>query len=179
MSFRCLFKNFKNLVLLLMLHTAQVGAAVSIVNVNAASQHISSTPWSGKFKTLDGAQYNVSHYYEPENFLFSGDATLSVALSDSLELLIPLSLDAGYRSSLFQTKPFFSAGLGLVLLLDSSALVFTATNIGQVGGETSERPCVDELDRKFHCGLGIPWSDYNPIQPDVSSAFRLAFTLRF
>ena len=76
-------------------------------------------------------------------------------------LLVPLALDAGYDAELMQTRPM--AGLGIGAAIDFGAqtvLSLRAENILRLGGQTSEQPCYDDFRRRFHCGTGMAWTDY-------------------
>ena len=46
-----------------------------------------------------------------------------------------------------------------------------------IGGSVQEKACIDILKREFHCGTGLPWSDYEgyELPQDLGLLFRFSF----
>ena len=154
-------------------------AGVSVIGFKADSKHKTSIPWDGQFFSLDGNYFDVSNFYASRKLEFSASGTAVIEFTKTIDFLVPFAVDAGYDSSLYQTTPSLSAGFGLVYSNENYAFALSAGNLVSIGGKVSERACTDEFNRKFHCGLGIAWTDYTTIQPKIEENYRLAFSMRF
>ena len=46
-----------------------------------------------------------------------------------------------------------------------------------MGGSVQENACIDTLKREFHCGTGLPWSDYEgyELPQDLGLLLRYSF----
>lgn len=154
-------------------------AEVSVIGFKADSKHKTSTPWDGRFFSLDGNYFDVSNFYASRKLEFSASGTAVIDFTKKIDFLVPFAADVGYDSSLYQTTPSLSAGLGFVYANENYAVALSASNLVSFGGKVRERACSDEFNRKFHCGLGIAWTDYTVVQPSIEESYRLAFSMRF
>lgn len=134
---------------------------MSLVRLNVTPQHAASKVWRGHFTALNGRFFNAAHFYRNRDVALSAAAIWAKPMSERVSLLVPLALDAGYDAELMQTRPM--AGLGIGAAIDFGAqtvLSLRAENILRLGGQTSEQPCYDDFRRRFHCGTGMAWTDY-------------------
>ena len=97
----------------------------------------------------------------------------------NVTLTVPWSFDAGYDSALFQTDPALQLGVRADLSFQNKSVTFGVDNLLSIGGNVTERPCLDQLFRDFHCGTGLPWTDKpNPSTADTQTyhiTYRVAF----
>lgn len=132
-----------------------------LIGLRAQSEHLSSEVWEGRFVSLNGQSYNVSHLFKPSNPLFSASTTLAINPEARVTLLIPVSIDAGYQSQLFNTEASVSFGFGSSISTGRQALItLQVHDLLVAGGKVHERPCRDKFRRHFHCGTGKAWTDY-------------------
>lgn len=85
---------------------------------------------------------------------------LTIKESRRLRLAVPLHYDNGYDAALYQATPYL--GLGLEAQWAPSERMVLGLHLHdalQFGGDVSEQPCRDGLQRPFHCGTGLPWTD--------------------
>lgn len=134
---------------------------MSLIQLNLAPQHAASKTWHGHFTALNGEFFNTTHFYRNRDVALSARAMWSKPMSERVSLLVPLALDAGYNAELMQTRPMAGLGIGAAIGLGHQTILSVrAENIIRLGGQTSEQPCYDDFRRRFHCGTGMAWTDY-------------------
>lgn len=146
----------------IILFTGPVAANdVQLVSLKATSQHAASKVWSGRFRGLNGRDYNASAFYKPTKPQLSATGLLMINSQDRVSWLLPISIDAGYHAKLYQADPLASIGFGTAVSLDAQSVVtFRVDNLLVSGGKISERPCYDSYRRRYHCGSGLAWTDF-------------------
>lgn len=169
------------LILILAFQSTELCASETVVisDVFVVSSHRATNVWTGKFTAYDGTQFDVSHYYNSEAPELSASFNISKYITDQITLFSPVFIDAGYQSHLYTVNPLLTAGIGLVMAQQSSQISFYATNLFQYGGAVSETSCYDWLNRDFHCGTGIPWTDYQQKTSQLPVTFRLNLKFLF
>ena len=146
---------------------------ITLVSLKAQSEHLGSKVWSGKFRGLNGRDYNASEFYQSENPEFSATALLMLQPQQAVSWLLPISVDAGYQSKLYAAAPLASIGFGAAISLNRlSVLTVRADNLLVAGGAVSERPCYDGYRRRYHCGTGLAWTDFQ--RQDIDRRGNLA-----
>jgi hypothetical protein len=128
--------------------------------VQASDSHRTSYVWEGRFRTLNGASYNMRHLYQSKRPQINAKLAILAHEDARWRLTVPLHFDNGYQADLYQAQPFF--GLGLVTQWAASERVVLGFHLHdalKLGGKVSEQPCHDGFRRRFHCGTGLPWTD--------------------
>lgn len=167
--------------LLLLLLAPSLAQALELLYLQAAPGTAQTRVWSGRFTAPNGERFDASDYYAPQGPTFHLRAAPVFDLGESVSLFLPLEYDHGYRSDLLTATPRLSLGLGLRWKDDRTEVALQFGGLAQLGGRIEERPCVDDFQREFHCGLGIPWSDAAPhlstgrVQPRLSLVIRHRF----
>ena len=149
-----------------------------ITDVRGTSEYVRGAVWSGKFQSYNGAEYDASAFYKQKNTTITMQQTAYVELEE-LVIFSPVFFDNGYESDLFTSEPIMAFGLGFQKKVGNTTLELVGNNLLQIGGETSERPCVDGFKRQYHCGLGVAWSDASSalLKHDLMPTFN--FVLRY
>lgn len=148
-------------------------ADVQLVSLTAVSQHAASKVWSGRFRGVNGRDYNASAFYKSTKPQLSATGLLMINPQDRFSWLLPISIDAGYHADLYQADPLASIGFGTAVSLDAhSVLTLRVDNLLVSGGKISERPCFDSYRRRYHCGSGLAWTDFE--KTDFDRRGRLA-----
>lgn len=148
-------------------------ADVQLVSLTAVSQHAASKVWSGRFRGVNGRDYNASAFYKSTKPQLSATGLLMINPQDRFSWLLPISIDAGYHAELYQADPLASIGFGTAVSLDAhSVLTLRVDNLLVSGGKISERPCFDSYRRRYHCGSGLAWTDFE--KTDFDRRGRLA-----
>lgn len=163
--------------LVLNLIVKEVHAEFIFLPLDGSSKHKYSSPYDGYFTALDGQNFNVSQFYlsQKSELNISGIAILTVP--DRFSLKFPWYFDYGFTSTLYNAEPVIQVGLQFVKNINNSSFELGLTNLLQIGGKISERPCVDHLSREFHCGSGLPWVDRKA--PSQNDQKKLTFTYRY
>ncbi|MBT7642844.1 MAG: hypothetical protein HN715_07640 [Rhodobiaceae bacterium] len=150
-----------SLALLCLLPGSSFAQDWQLLQLSARSQHQGSKVWSGRFHGLNGTVYNATEFYQPTRPQFSASGLLALPRSRGLTWLVPISVDAGYSAKLYQARPLASLGFGAAVRLGPHSLVsFRVDNILVAGGKVSEQPCFDSFRRRFHCGSGLAWTEF-------------------
>ena len=168
--------HLKHLTLIMILMLAKPVSAFEwgVTDVIGTSQYLRGEVWSGRFQSYNGAFYDASNLYERKNISVTMQQTFYVAVDD-LVIFSPTHFDTGYKSDLFTSQPVFAVGLGVQKKLSNATLEIVGRNLLQIGGETSERPCVDSFKRRYHCGVGVSWSDASSarLDHDLTPTFNI------
>ena len=144
-----------------------------IIRLQAESKHQGSKVWSGYFRGLNGRDYNAAQFYRPQREEFSAFGIVALDPHKKVSWLVPLAVDAGYDAKLFQAEPLAAIGFGAAVRTGPYSVVsLRADNLLVAGGRVSEQPCYDGFRRRYHCGTGTAWTDYQ--RSDVDRRGRLA-----
>lgn len=152
---------------------------VSFYNISGGSKHRLSSVYTGLFTAIDGSQHDASKFYKSKQFEFFTTGLVTYDLNANLNLLFPFTLDAGYKSDLFVSQPSLILGIGAIYKTSRWSVSGLFQNLLPIGGRVTEKSCVDSLDRDFHCGTGIPWSDYQTVQPDIPISLKFSLNYKF
>lgn len=144
---------------------------------SAKDAHAYSLPYSGRFTAINGDQFDTSEYFESSNLELSISGFSAIFFENNLSIKLNWLLDNGYNSVLYNVQPSLLGSVGLIKSNPGSKFEIVLNNLFFLGGEVSERACVDVLEREFHCGSGLPWVDYVPyeITPDVEVLVNWTF----
>jgi hypothetical protein len=144
---------------------------------SAKYTHAYSLPYSGRFTAINGDKFDASEYFKSSNLELSISGFSAIFFENNLSIKLNWLLDIGYNSALYNVQPSLLGGVGLIKSNPGSKFEIVLNNLFFLGGELSERACVDVLEREFHCGSGLPWSDYVPyeITPDVEVLVNWTF----
>lgn len=133
---------------------------IYIVAAEAATTHRSSDVWSGRFLAPNGELFNTARYYQSSGPLLSGEIVFATRPARVTPLIV-FGFDAGYRAQIYKATPSSHFGLGLHSALSEGFEVSVLLkNIAHIGGNIRERACIDSFQRRYHCGTGAPWTDY-------------------
>lgn len=137
--------------------------------------------WDGKFVAPNGNAFDTSDFYEAKRETLTGNLNLNWMPNDHLLITVPTNFDTGYESALFKTEAIIGIGFGISYRTSNRLIQVGGLNLIQIGGDTSERPCVDSFSRQYHCGTGLPWSESSSIflKHDYSKEFYLRYAYRF
>lgn len=152
---------------------------IRLIQLSGGSYNSGYSVWSGHFTAIDGSQWDASEYYEPKNLLFSLEGTLALDINNQSAFILPFLVDAGYESDLYVKSPSIILGGGYVYSNGRLTISSVVTSLLAIGGNVSESPCVDSLSREFHCGSGLPWSDYVTSNRVPESLVSLRFNYVF
>lgn len=164
-------------VLIMVLLALPVGAVragdIALISLHGTNEHAGSKVWSGKFRAPNGRDYNAGEFYKSRKPEFSATGIFMLNGQKRVSFLLPVSLDAGYDAELYQAEPLASLGFGAAITLTrQSVLSLRVDNLFVAGGDVSEKPCYDGYRRRYHCGSGLAWTDFENI--DIDQRGRLA-----
>lgn len=150
--------------------------------LHAEDRHMTSQVWSGHFRALNGDNHDMAHFYAPQRPQLNIRTAFTISKSSRLRFAVPMHYDHGYRAALYQATPYFGIGfIGQWAVRDNLVLGFHMHDGLQSGGDIIERPCHDDLERAFHCGSGLPWSDAQTLLQDrqIYPSGKITLHLRF
>ena len=159
--------------------TMPAQADMKLIQLTADQTHRMSEVWDGQFRALDGSRYDTSAFYESSRPTFSAAGVFAYSITPRLTALMPFTADAGYQSLLYQAAPGLELGLGVLWSEANWSLGLVGRSLTRVGGRVTEQACQDSINRQFHCGTGLPWTDYQTRQPTLDRSATLSFQLRF
>lgn len=144
---------------------------------SAKDAHAYSLPYSGRFTAINGDEFDASEYFISSNLELSISGFSAIFFENNFSVKLNWLLDNGYNSALYNVKPSLLGSVGLIKSNPGLKFEIFVNNLFFLGGEVSERACVDALEREFHCGSGLPWSDYVPyeISPDIEVLVNWTF----
>jgi len=152
------------LVLALLVPSASWARDWHLLHFQAQSQHQGSKVWDGRFFGLNGEAYNASEFYQSTRPQFSASGLLALpsqGAPNKVTWLLPVSVDAGYSADLYQARPHLSLGFGAAIRLGRQTMAsLRVDNMLVVGGQVSEQPCFDGFRRRYHCGSGLAWTEF-------------------
>jgi hypothetical protein len=167
------------LLLLYSISNTVIADGLYLLSLEGSSHHRSSSVWTGKFVAADGRQFDTSNLYQAQNLLLSAKGVAAIDVNQDSSIILPFTLDAGYHSELYTSKPLVSFGIGYAATAERWQFSLIATDLLVLGGEVAETPCVDAFVREFHCGTGLPWVDYRLVQPPRNRAIKLSVKYAF
>lgn len=147
--------------------------------ISGSSHHQFSSPYSGKFRAINGDSFDVSHYYASSSTELNVNGLAMWKTDDGLSITVPWSFDLGYKSDLFETNPVLQLGLSVEVSSARHSFRFGISNLVIIGGNVTERACTDSLFRDFHCGTGLPWVDRPSPNKNDTEVFSLNYRLVF
>ena len=169
--------------------TRTFSSTTSLISLNAETVNFRRGVWTGRFMDFAGKQWDVSHYYKAKYQIIRGNVIFGQAIDQKQEskksktvifFLHRIDFDTGFKSALYQAQPFISwSPTGIVSLNERLSLVVGLHNLFSLGGHTRESPCFDDFRREFHCGTGIPWSDYPNKKTRYSPSKELQISVRY
>ena len=165
--------------LALLLLATPARADIKLAQLSADQNHRMSEVWDGQFRALDGSRYDTSAFYESRKTTFSAAGVFAYSITPQLTALMPFAADAGYRSQLYQAAPGLELGLGLLWSEANWNVGLIGRSLTRLGGRMTEQACKDSINRQFHCGTGLPWTDYQIRQPTLNRSATLSFQFRF
>ena len=144
---------------------------------SGSSKHLYAVPYDGFFVALNGVIHDASQYYRPTQNELNIAGIAAIFLADGISFKFNLNFDLGYKSDLYTVGPSLLTGLTLIETENEYQLEIGLQNAFFIGGNVSETACVDDLLREFHCGLGIPWSDYSghSVEPEITLFFNYTY----
>lgn len=148
---------------------------VIIYPTSGSSNHYYGLPYSGYFTAVNGTNFNASEYYESQRTEFQLSGIAAIFLNEDWSLKLDWTFDNGFYSDLYQVDPSFLSKITLIKSYADKKIEFSINNAVRLGGNVTEQACIDTLEREFHCGTGLPWSDYQPYElpNDVEIAVKL------
>lgn len=154
-------------------------ADVLFLPISGSSSHQFSSPYSGKFRAINGDSFDVSQYYASSSMELNLNGLVMWDTDDELTITVPWSFDLGYKSDLFKTNPVLQLGLSINVLSKNQSFRFGITNLITIGGKVIETACVDSLFRDFHCGTGLPWVDRPSPTKSDAQVYSITYQLVF
>lgn len=169
--------------------TTKFSSSTSLISINAETTNRRSGVWTGRFVDFAGNHWDVSRFYEAKYQIISGNVVIGQAIDRKQEskksetvifFLHRIDFDTGFKSALYEAQPFISwSPTGIVSLNEHLSLAVGVQNLFSLGGHTRESPCFDDFRREFHCGTGLPWSDYPNKKTRFSPAKKLQVSIRY
>ena len=139
-----------------------------------SNKHLYEVPYDGFFVALNGVSHDASQYYRSRKNELNIRGVAAIFLADGISLKFNWNFDLGYKSDLYTVGPSLLTGLTLIETQKEYQLEIGVQNAFFIGGNVSETACVDILAREFHCGLGMPWTDYggHSVKPEGTFFFN-------
>ena len=144
---------------LLVSKTVYGTSLIQFENSQGSNTYSQSMIWSGNFVAPNGKQFQLGDFYRSKDIELNLKTNLVYKSTSSL-LVIPIKFDNGYKSDLLNVTPIYSVGLIMSKKIKNFNILVGVDNLIKLGGNINEKPCFDEFKRKFHCGTGKPWTDY-------------------
>ena len=141
------------------------------------SSHFYKVPYTGHFTAVNGSYFNASRYYKSQRTELHISGFTAVFLNETWTLKFDWTFDQGFYSDLYQFEPSLKSNITFIKSLENSKMELGLQNAIFIGGSVQEKACIDILKREFHCGTGLPWSDYEgyELPQDLGLLFRFSF----
>lgn len=152
---------------------------IIIYPTSGSSNHYYGLPYSGYFTAVNGTDFNASEYYQSRKKEFHLSGIAAFFLNEDWSIKLDWTIDSGYYSDLYQVDPSFLSKISLIKSSADTKVEFSISNAFRLGGNVTEKACVDTLKRDFHCGTGLPWSDYHPYELPNDIGIGLKLTIFF
>lgn len=161
-------------ILALSISSLSLSDSIRFSDVYVEGTHQVTTPYTGLFVAPNNEKYDTSRFYKSSGVLLHGQFIASRKFNNIGTIRIPVFFDVGYSSILYTANPFISMGVQLDMSLsETTSIIIGVSNLSQIGGEVSERPCVDVFNRDFHCGTGRPWGDRPLLEASLPSVVSI------
>lgn len=101
-------------------------------------------------------RYDVASFYKPERprVAFIGN----IPITEPFKGIFSFGLDTGHASHKLDIQPSLFLGFSGLKVVDSNT--YLVVSLGSwIGGDTTERYCQDDTDRRFQCATLLPWSE--------------------
>jgi hypothetical protein len=136
--------------------------------------------WSGMFSDYSGRKWDTSSLYQSDDPHINLKASVLQRLTDRVLLVHGFTFDTGYRSALYEMTPEIGYHPSVIFMPDrNTTLSIHLSGFFKYGGRSTERPCVDDFDREFHCGTGLPWVDSKNFHIKAVRNTALSLSARF
>ena len=152
---------------------------VTVYPTSMSDIHRFELPYTGHFKAINGNSFDVSEYYQPANTEFNISGVILLFLDNGTTIRIDGHFDNGFRSALYEVDQSLSFGLNITKTFENKHLNLGISNLLLFGASVKERACVDDLQRDFHCGTGLPWSDYKGFEIQLQPKAILKWSVYF
>jgi hypothetical protein len=146
-----------------------------IYPTDGGSVHYYGKPYTGLFTSANGEFHDASEYYQSNSSELHLKGIALLTPSESQFIKFNWILDFGYHSELYSVATSLMTDISYIILEKNTTYTFGLKNAIMLGGRIKESPCVDSLSREFHCGTGLPWTDYSDInlKPSLNAFFMM------
>ena len=141
------------------------------------SSHFYKVPYTGHFTAVNGSYFDASQYYKSQRVELNISGFTAVFLNEAWTLKFDWTFDQGFYSDLYQVGSSLKSNVTFIKSLENAKIELGLQNAILMGGSVQENACIDTLKREFHCGTGLPWSDYEgyELPQDLGLVFRFSF----
>lgn len=140
---------------------AQSGSAdVLLLSIEGHSGYSRTAVWTGNFLDYTGRQWDLSHLYANHQISVSMNISVLQQIMPNLYLTHNIYGDTGFTSEALKVKSLFGYNPSFTYFAyDDFSITLSLQGFLNIGGDMKEHPCLDDFDRQYHCGTGIPWQD--------------------
>ena len=144
---------------------------------SGVSSHFYKVPYTGYFTAVNGSFFNASQYYKSQRTELHLSGITAIFLNETWTLKFDWTFDQGFYSDLYQVGSSLKSNITFIKSLENAKMELGLQNAIFMGGSVQEKACIDTLQREFHCGTGLPWSDYEgyELPRDLELLFRFSF----
>ena len=145
--------------------------------ISCFSSHFYKVPYTGHFTAVNGSYFDASQYYKSQRVELNISGFTAVFLNEAWTLKFDWTFDQGFYSDLYQVGSSLKSNVTFIKSLENAKIELGLQNAILMGGSVRENACIDTLNREFHCGTGLPWSDYEgyELPQDLGLVFRFSF----
>ena len=148
--------------------------------IDGSSNFLQSSVWQGNFLAPNGKKFDFSEYYRPKKTELNLSGIIVFPFNQNSIFTIPFIFDNGYKSDLYIVEERLDLSLNYFEKINQfSQLSFGFNSLFSLGGNIKEHPCVDQFQRDFHCGTGLPWVDYLTIKHQKETKRSLYINYKF
>ena len=144
--------------------------------ISGFSSHFYKVPYTGHFTAVNGSYFDASQYYKSQRVELNISGFTAVFLNKIWTLKFDWTFDQGFYSDLYQVGSSLKSNITFIKSLENTKIELGLQNAILMGGSVQEKACIDTLNREFHCGTGLPWSDYEgyELPQDLGLVFRFS-----
>lgn len=146
---------------------------------SGGSSHFYKVPYTGHFTAVNGSYFDASQYYKSQRTELHISGFTAVFLNETWTLKFDWTFDQGFYSDLYQVGTSLNSNVTFIKSLENAKIELGLQNAILMGGSVKENACIDTLKREFHCGTGLPWSDYEGYEPPQELGFVFRFKVFF
>ena len=145
--------------------------------ISGFSSHFYIVPYTGHFTAVNGSYFDASQYYKSQRIELNISGFTAVFLNETWTLKFDWTFDQGFYSDLYQVGTSLKSNITFIKSLENAKIELGLQNAILMGGSVQEKACIDTLNREFHCGTGLPWSDYEgyELPQDLGLLLRYSF----